>query len=92
MECPLLPDPDPQAERYRKEMAIYLRQKKRQDEQRASTAPKKGGNGAAAGIKSKAKKLVPPKKPKAAVVSACLGCVVGVVRCGWNCDWTGRPV
>mmetsp|Transcript_25238 Transcript_25238/g.68591 ORF Transcript_25238/g.68591 Transcript_25238/m.68591 type:complete len:769 (+) Transcript_25238:1389-3695(+) len=48
-------------------MAIYLRQKKRQDEQRASTAPKKGGNGAAAGIKSKAKKLVPPKKPKAAV-------------------------
>ncbi|KAF5834970.1 CBF/Mak21 family-domain-containing protein [Dunaliella salina] len=56
-----------QAERYRKEMAVYLRQKKRQDEQQATAAPKKGGKGAAAGIKAKAKKLVPPKKPKAAV-------------------------
>jgi len=64
---------DHQAERYRKELAAYLRQKKRQEEQQQQqgAAPRRGGKGAAAGIKSKAKKLVPPKKPKAAVVRAC---------------------
>jgi hypothetical protein len=55
-----------QAERYRKERAAYLRQKQRQEEQQGTAGPK--GKGAAAGIKSKAKKLLPPKKPKAAVV------------------------
>jgi hypothetical protein len=58
----------PQAERYRKEVATYMRQKKRLDEQ--APAQKRGSKGgAAAGIKSKAKKLLPPKKSKAAVVS-----------------------